>query len=180
MKKLLLIAIAIIVVFSMVACGEKKQEEPETNVTESSTTEIENTNEESVEEPAEEPAEEAVEEQIGVGNTDAGMVYLALERYIKEGFGNSVEEVLPTRIRIFTKEEISQDEAIQSHNVGETDIVFDVTYDLRIAEGVTDMNQFTAGTGEIDGQYIRNKSNVGIARDQGENGYTIDAFGTGF
>ena len=39
--------------------------------------------------------------------------------------------------------------------------------------------QFTAGTGEIDGQWIRNKYNVGIARS-GENGYTLDAFGTAF
>ncbi len=40
--------------------------------------------------------------------------------------------------------------------------------------------QFTAGTGEIDGQWIKHKYNCGIARDNGENGYTIDAFGTAF
>ncbi len=51
---------------------------------------------------------------------------------------------------------------------------------MKISEDCEDLMPFTAGTGEIDGQWIRNKSNVGIARNNGEAGYSIDAFGTAF
>ena len=55
----------------------------------------------------------------------------------------------------------------------------EMNVELKIVDGYEDMMQFTAGTGEVDGQWIRNKFNVGIARS-GEDGYTLDAFGTAF
>ena len=72
------------------------------------------------------------------------------------------------------------DELLKDYTINEGDIVFDAEYELKIADNFSgELMMFTAGTGEIDGNWIRHKSNVGIARS-GENGYTLDAFGTAF
>lgn len=42
------------------------------------------------------------------------------------------------------------------------------------------MNKYTAASGEIDGQYIKNKSNLGIIKTDAEGNYTIKNFGTGW
>lgn len=119
-------------------------------------------------------------EEEGAGNTDEGMVALVLEQYFNEAFPGMIEEVAPTQIKVYTEEEIAANEALQTYELNEGDIVFEATYDLKIAEGVEDLNQFTAATGEIDGQWVRNKYNLGIARDNGDGTYTLDAFGTGW
>ena len=114
------------------------------------------------------------------GNTDEGMVALVLEQYFNEAFPDMIEEVVPVEIKVYTEEEIAANEALQTYELNEGDIVFEANYDLKIAEGVEDLNQFTAATGEIDGQWVRNKYNLGIARDNGDGTYTLDAFGTGW
>ncbi len=174
MKKLLLGILAVIVVFSLVACGEKPVE-PVVSGEEITPAPAETTTEEVTPAPVEESGE-----QVGVGNTDEGMVVLALENYMKESYGDEVEEFIPTNVKVYTAEEIEADEAIKAHDIKEGDIVFDVQYELVIKEGVEDMMKFTAANGEIDGQKIINKSNIGIARNMGEAGYSIDAFGTGW
>ncbi len=184
MKKFVIGILAVVSVFSLAACGKKEVNGPtpapvETN-TQTTTTE-QTAPETTPEEQAEvtEETTETTEEQVGVGNTDEGMVVLVLEQHFKDNFPGVVEEVVPTNIKVYTQEEIDANEAIKDHQINEGDIVFEASYDLRIAEGVEDLNQFTAATGEIDGQWIRNKYNLGIART-GENGYTLDAFGTGW
>lgn len=154
MKKFLLCILALLMVFSLAACGQKGAD----------TT----------------PKGNEAGQQKGVGNTDEGMVALALEQYFKDSFGDVIEEVVPTNIKVYTEEEIAADEALKDYTINEGDIVFSAEYELKISEDCEDLMQFTAGTGEIDGQWIRNKSNVGIARRNGEAGYSIDAFGTGF
>ena len=104
----------------------------------------------------------------------------ALDQYLKAAFPDMVEEVAPTEIKVYTADEIAANEALQTYELNEGDVVFEATYDMKIAEGVEDLNQFTAATGEIDGQWIRNKSNLGIVKDNGDGTYTIDAFGTGW
>ena len=154
MKKFLSGILVLLMVFSLAACGQ----------TGAATTQ--------------ESSEAG--QQVGVGNTDEGMVVLALEQYFKDSFGDVVEEVVPTNIKVYTKEEIAADEALKDYTINEGDIVFSAEYELKISEDCKDLIQFTAGTGEVDGQWIRNKANVGIARNNGEAGYSIDAFGTGF
>ena len=107
-------------------------------------------------------------------------VTLALEQRFKAAYGDAVEEVVPTDIKIYTDEEIAASEALAAYEIGENDIVFEATYDLKIAEGTENMDQFTAGNGEIDGQWVRNKHSLGIVKDNGNGTYTIDAFGTGW
>ncbi len=154
MKKFLLGFLVLLMVFSLAACGQN-----DADVT---------------------PADGEAGEQEGVGNTDEGMVALALEQYFKDSFGDVIEEVVPTNIKVYTEEEIAADEALKDYTINEGDIVFSAEYELKISEDCEDLMPFTAGTGEIDGQWIRNKSNVGIARNNGEAGYSIDAFGTAF
>ena len=176
MKKLLFGILAVIATVSLVACGEKKEENPTpTNEVTGQVEEVE-TNVSS--EP--EVGPEVEEEQVGVGNTDEGMVVLALEEYLTSSFPNTIEEINFIKVKAYTDEEIEADEALKEHNLKEGDIPFEVEYEFKVAEGIEDLNQFTAGTGVIDGQWIRQKYNVGIARNNGEAGYSIDALGTGF
>ena len=112
--------------------------------------------------------------------TPEEVVTQALDQYLKAAFPDMVEEVAPTEIKVYTADEIAANEALQTYELNEGDVVFEATYDMKIAEGVEDLNQFTAATGEIDGQWVRNKFNLGIARDNGDGTYTIDAFGTGW
>lgn len=112
--------------------------------------------------------------------TPEEVVTQALDQYLKAVFPDMVEEVAPTEIKVYTADEIAANEALQTYELNEGDVVFEATYDMKIAEGVEDLNQFTAATGEIDGQWIRNKSNLGIVKDNGDGTYTIDAFGTGW
>ena len=112
--------------------------------------------------------------------TPEEVVTQALDQYLKAAFPDMVEEVAPTEIKVYTADEIAANEALQTYELNEGDVVFEATYDMKIAEGVEDLNQFTAATGEIDGQWIRNKFNLGIVKDNGDGTYTIDAFGTGW
>lgn len=166
MKKLVFGVLAVVAVFSLVACGQKEEIDVVAPVIK-------------VDGPVTNIAKPVEEEQVGVGNTDEGMVVLVLEQHYKGEFPDVVEEVIPTRIKVYSEDEIANDPPLSDYTINEGDIVFDADYDLKIVEGYEDMMSFTAGTGEIDGQWIRNKSNVGIARS-GENGYTLDAFGTAF
>ena len=191
MKKLLLGILAVATVFSLDACGSKEIDQPEATPNVETNAQVEETasNEEGALFEGEEVGEENTEateatveesgEQVGVGNTDEGMVALVLEQHFKNAYPDAIEEVVPNSIKVYTQEEIDANEAIKEHDIKEGDIVFEANYDLKIKEGAEDLNQFTAATGEIDGQWVRNKSNLGIART-GENGYTLDAFGTGW
>ena len=174
MKKLLLLALAVIALVSLLTgCGEKKEEpaEPVSEVTE--VTEVAPAQETEAEPQA------SGEEQVGVGNTDASMVALVLEQHYMDNYSGEVLEVIPTNIKVYTQEEIDANSVFADYDLKEGDIVFEAEYELTLAEGVEDAMKFTAGTGDVSGDKIINKANVGIARAT-ENGYTLDAFGTAF
>ncbi len=175
MKKVLLLALALVTVCSLVACGKKN--EPENQVVDNNQVETTQTQTQPTEEETQvQPVEE---EQVGVGNTDEGMILLALEQQYNTTYPDVVEEVAITNVRIYSEEEIANYEMFNDYTIEEGDIVFEADYDLRIVENYEDMNAFTAGAGEVDGQWIRNKHNVGIVKTSGDT-LRIDAFGTGF
>ena len=124
--------------------------------------------------------QEAAPAEDEAAATPEETVAQTLDQYLKDAFPEMVEEVAPTEIKVYTADEIAANEALASYELGENDIVFEANYDMKIAEGVEDLNQFTAATGEIDGQWIRNKYNLGILRDNGDGTYSVDAFGTGW
>ena len=172
MKKLLLLAMAVMLVFALVACGET-QEEVEPAVQDLVSTQVEET-----------PTEPVVEEEtepVGVGNTDESVLYLALEQYFK-GNDPDIEDITLNSVKIYTPEEVEADEAIKSHDLKEGDFAFEIEYELKINDEVPsgDLLKYTAATGDIDGHRITDKFNLGIARNNGEDGYSIDAFGTGW
>ncbi len=185
MKKILILAIAIIAVISLVACDKNKT----TNVPTNELTNVPNNASQVVENvPAtsdnnEGPAVPATEPeawQESIDNSAESIVGLVLETHLEEAFPGEIAEFIPINVKIYTKEEIEANEAIKSHNIGEGDIVFDIHYNLLINDGVEDMIKFTVPNGKSDNSLlITDKYNVGICR-MGETGYTLDAFGTAF
>lgn len=171
MKKILFGALAILSAATlMVGCEEKKEEptvEPVVEV-------VENV-EENVEETVAEP-----EEQIGVGNTDEGFVALQVEEYLKNSFSGEVEEVTFNNIKVYSQEEIAADESLKDLGLSERDIVFEIAYELKIADGVEDLMKYTAATGTVEGQMVKEKYNVGILKAQEDGSYKVEAFGTAF
>ena len=169
MKKLLIGLLAVLTMLALVACQKKEEVKPSGDVEPVVVEEIT---------PAVESGE-AEEEQVGVGNTDEGMVALVLEDYIKNMYSGDVEEVTFKNIKVYSPAEISGEVMFEGLNIKEGDIPFEIAYDLKIREGVEDMNRFTVPNGEIEGQNVVNKGNLGILRSS-ENGYVVDNFGTGW
>ena len=105
-----------------------------------------------------------------------------LEEYFKIQYGKVIEEVKFQDVKIYTQQEINNDELLKDYDLKPNDIVFEVQYSLKIIDGYDkdEMMQFTAATGEIEGQWVKNKYNCGIAKYNSENDYTIENFGTSF
>ena len=92
-----------------------------------------------------------------------------------------IEEVKIDSMKVYSREEIANDPVLTSYEIGEKDIVFSAEYSLKISDKCEDKMQYTAATGEIDGEWVINKYNVGIAKyDAEKDSYEITNFGTGF
>ena len=112
---------------------------------------------------------------------DEQIVRNTIENHFKKEYGDTVEEVKFNSIKVFTKEEIDADELLKDLNLGEDDVPFEISYELKIKEGTEDMMQFTAATGEIDGQWVKEKYNCGVAKYNSETDeYVLSNFGTSF
>ena len=158
MKKVLLIFLSFILLFSLVSCNENEIKNKESKNTEQLPN-IANNN---------------------VKTTDEKTVTTALEQFFKNIYGSIVEEVVPKNIKVYSQEEISSNEKLRGYTINEDDIVFEAIYDLKIVEGYENINVFTSDNGTLDGQWIRNKYNVGIARYNDGTYSSIEAFGTAF
>ncbi|MBR2705566.1 MAG: hypothetical protein IKG14_02670 [Clostridia bacterium] len=120
-------------------------------------------------------------ESVSIFSDKEETVKKELEKYIKNANESSIEEVNFDEVKIYTKEEIENNELLKDYDLKPEDIVFEVNYSLKLLDGYNgDIMQFTAGTGEIDGQWVKNKYNCGIVRYNADNDYTITDFGTGF
>ena len=97
-------------------------------------------------------------------------------------FGEDIEEVKFNDIKILPKSEIESNEVFNDYNLGENDFVFEAGYELKIKDGVSydEMMRYTAATGEIDGQWIKEKYNCGVIRVSENGNYSITNFGTGY
>ncbi len=105
----------------------------------------------------------------------------AVTDYLKKGNEPDIEDVIFDNVKVYSKAEIESDELLSDLGTSEKDIIFEIDYRLKISEDCEDMMQYTAGTGEIDGQWVKNKYNCGIATyDSAEDKYMITNFGTGF
>ena len=110
-------------------------------------------------------------------------VLIAVAQYLRDAWAEKIDDLEVTVEKVYSAEEEEADELLKSLNLGPNEVAFSVAYKLHPAEGVTDMMQFTAGTGEFDeaSGWIINKYNVGILRPNPDGeGYIITDFGTGF
>jgi len=97
------------------------------------------------------------------------------------GDNKNIEEVKIEKLKIYTKEEIANDDALKTYTLGEKDIVFDVSYTIIFKEASDEMMSYTAANGEIEGNKVINKYNCGfLVYDEKTDSYSIDNFGTGF
>ena len=110
-------------------------------------------------------------------------VLATVEKYLRDAWAEKIDDLEVTVEKVYSAEEEEADELLKSLNLGPNEVAFSVVYKLHPAEGVEDLLQFTAATGEIDeaSGWIVNKSNVGILRPNPDGeGYIVTDFGTGF
>ena len=118
-------------------------------------------------------------ESQSVTQSDADIVSEVVELYIRDSNEDKIEDFKTTSVKVYTADDIAADSTLADYDLNDNDIVFAIVYELKIADGV-DPIEFTAATGDVDGQWVRNKSNCGILK-YGEDGeYTVSNFGTGF
>lgn len=108
-------------------------------------------------------------------------VEIAMKNWIKETYGDDVVDSKINVTKLYTAEDEQQEPALKERNLGPNEVAFEVSYELKIAEGVKDTIQFTVPTGVFNEQtrWVTEKSNLGILRPDG-NGYKITDFGTGW
>ncbi len=110
-------------------------------------------------------------------------VLATVEKYLRDAWAEKIDDLEVTVEKIYSAEEEEADELLKSLNLGPNEVAFSVIYKLHPAEGVEDLMQFTAATGEIDeaSGWIVDKSNIGILRPNPDGkGYIVTDFGTGF
>lgn len=108
-------------------------------------------------------------------------IEIAMKNWIKETYGNEVVDSKINVTKIYTATEEQQIGELKERNLGLNEVAFEVSYELKIAEGVQDTTKFTAATGVFNEQtrWVTEKTNLGILRQDGT-GYKITDFGTGW
>ena len=155
MKKMMMIALSAALVLSLYACSSAQTDDSTESPTDSVVSQ----------------AAELSEEEI---------VSQAVEAYVKAANEGEIEEFKTVNVKVYSQEEIKEmAEALADYDLNEKDIVFDIDYELKIVDGV-DPIKFTAATGEVDGQWVKEKSNCGVAKYLSDGKYEIQNFGTGF
>lgn len=101
----------------------------------------------------------------------------ALPKYFDISYNGKIEETVINEIEVYSTEETAQIELIR--DLGMNEVAFRVDYDVKPVSG-EELIAYTAGTGEESGDWVRNKSNVGILSPNASGDYEITSFGTGF
>ncbi len=150
-KKFAAIALAAAMTVSLYACGKDAKSDDKVKSTESQS----------------------------VTQSEADIVSEVVELYLRDAYEDKIEDFKTASVKVYTADDIAADSTLADYDLNDNDIVFAIVYELKIADGV-DPIEFTAATGDVDGQWVRNKSNCGILK-YGEDGeYTVSNFGTGF
>lgn len=112
----------------------------------------------------------------GVNKEEA--VKTAVAAYLKSGNAD-ITDVNVTDVKIYTENDL-EPVVIEDYAPGKDDIIFSVTYDVTVADGV-DANIVAIPDGEVDGQTVKGQNRVGIIR-YADGKYSVDPnfFGTGF
>lgn len=112
------------------------------------------------------------------GGTKEEAVKAAVIDYVKSG-GDQITDVKVTNVKIYSENDLDP-EIVASYDLGKDDIIFEVTFDVTVADGV-DANIMAIPDGEVDGQTVKGKNRVGVIR-YADGKYSVDPqlFGTGF
>ncbi len=169
--RILLVLSLIIVVLACTACTKKNNPQPNGGNNEANNSEEINT-------PVVE--EEDDTDVIVKGNEEEALKRLnaALDEYFEEAFDVRADDVVITRIKVFSPEEEEADERLADLHLMEEEIAFEVEFDVHPAPGV-EPTVFTFANGDIEGDWVRNKYNCGIMRLE-DGKYSISSIGTSF
>ena len=103
----------------------------------------------------------------------------AVLKYLKENFTEDVKDIKITKFKLYTEQEMKEDEILKEA-LDEGKVAFDVEYEIELVEGADGM-QYTAATGEVVGNIVKGKSNVGyLTENNGKYEVENESFGTGF
>ena len=194
LNKIALLAIICVVVFALVAYGEKKEENRPAEGTE--TTQKEGTSGQPSESFNDEDVPEInvpKSEQEGTAGSNIPLkdnfteaeyqIKVAMQDLLKEAYGEDVFDARFNVEKIYTYEDEQEVEALKERNLGANEVAFEVKYEIKPAQGV-DPIKFTAANGEYDEEsgWVKEKYNLGILRpaSDGEAKYVITDFGTGW
>ena len=108
-------------------------------------------------------------------------IEITLRDYLKEGFGEILDNSRFNITKIYTDEEIKENELLREMKLGKNELLFEVTYQLLPAFGI-DPNSFISADGEFNNElgWVVNIHRVGTLRQNKDGSYYIDNFGTGF
>lgn len=164
-KKVLCIALSMVLVFALAACGGSSQEAEEADVPKSEETATAGSNI-----PLKDNQEEA-EAQIKA----------VLQSMFEETYGDKIDDSKINVEKIYTAEDEQEVDALKQAELGLDAVAFEVSYDLHPAEGA-DVNELLIPNGELDEEsgWVVDKKNIGILRLQEDGTYTITDFGTGW
>lgn len=103
----------------------------------------------------------------------------AVLKFLKETFVEDVKEVKIVDFKLYTTSEMEENELLKEALV-EGKTAFEVSYELELVDGADGM-QYTAATGQVEGNIVKDKSNVGyLIEKNGKFEVEKESFGTGF
>ena len=105
-----------------------------------------------------------------------------LQKYFEDIYGDKIINSRFNVTKIYTREEITKNEAIKSLKVGKKDVAFEVTYQLQPTDE-TDINELMIPNGEYDQElgWVKNINRLGILKyNDKKESYSIKNFGTGW
>ena len=113
--------------------------------------------------------------------SDEEKIEHALYKVFKDNYGEKLDSAKIYVDKIYTEEEIEEDEALKSLDIKEDELAFEATIYLLPAEGV-DPNELMTADGEFDEDsgWIQDISRLGILTPDGEGKYKIRNLGTGW
>ena len=108
-------------------------------------------------------------------------IKVAMQKWIDNAYGSEVVDARINVDKVYTKEDENKNPALKDEKLGANEVAFEVSYELKLADGVTDTIKYTIANGIYDENsgWVKDKSNVGILRPDGDS-YKITDFGTGW
>lgn len=159
-KGVLLLMVVCIATFGLVGCGKDK-----------------NTNNEPVADETETTGEIDIKSL-----SDEEKIEHLIHGLLKTSYRDQLDSAKIYVDKMYTPEEVQQDETIKSLNIGEKDIPFEVSMYLLPVEGA-DINLFTVADGEYNEEtgWVSDVHRLGVLRyNEVDDIYYIDNYGTGW